>query len=113
MKPFLRWCFVATALTLDVYKRQIRKSADDSVSAQEKQTLIDHLNQKNSGPDKLTLQRKTRTLREGIWLFLFLKVIRVLRHTIYRSKVRMVLPKIKRLILANIACRPNHKFFLN
>lgn len=36
----------------------IRKSADDSVSAQEKQTLIDHLNQKNSGPDKLTLQRK-------------------------------------------------------
>ena len=32
----------------------IRKSADDSVSAQEKQTLIDHLNQKNSGPDKLT-----------------------------------------------------------
>ncbi len=39
----------------------IRKSADDSVSAQEKQTLIDHLNQKNSGPDKLTLQRKTRS----------------------------------------------------
>ena len=40
----------------------IRKSADDSVSAQEKQTLIDHLNQKNSGPDKLTLQRKTAPL---------------------------------------------------
>ena len=39
----------------------IRKSADDSVTAQEKQTLIDHLNQKNSGPDKLTLQRKTRS----------------------------------------------------
>ena len=31
------------------------------MSAQEKQTLIDHLNQKNSGPDKLTLQRKTRS----------------------------------------------------
>lgn len=39
----------------------IRKSADDSVTAQEKQALIDHLNQKNSGPDKLTLQRKTRS----------------------------------------------------
>lgn len=47
----------------------IRKSADDSVSAQEKQTLIDHLNQKNSGPDKLTLQRKTRSTLNipGTW----------------------------------------------
>ncbi|UKL90757.1 translation initiation factor IF-2 [Klebsiella pneumoniae] len=40
----------------------IRKSADDSVSAQEKQTLIDHLNREHgSAPDKLTLQRKTRS----------------------------------------------------
>lgn len=40
----------------------IPKSADDSVSAQEKQTLLAHLNRENgSGPDKLTLQRKTRS----------------------------------------------------
>ncbi|ECT7322750.1 translation initiation factor IF-2 [Salmonella enterica subsp. enterica serovar Thompson] len=40
----------------------IRKSADDSVSAQEKQTLLAHLNREAvSGPDKLTLQRKTRS----------------------------------------------------
>ena len=40
----------------------IRKSADDSVSAQEKQTLLAHLNRENgSAPDKLTLQRKTRS----------------------------------------------------
>ncbi|HDT6081651.1 TPA: translation initiation factor IF-2 [Citrobacter braakii] len=39
----------------------IPKSADDSVSAQEKQTLLAHLNRENgSAPDKLTLQRKTR-----------------------------------------------------
>lgn len=38
----------------------IPKSADDSVSAQEKQTLLAHLNRENgSAPDKLTLQRKT------------------------------------------------------
>ncbi|MRT57693.1 translation initiation factor IF-2 [Enterobacteriaceae bacterium RIT693] len=40
----------------------IPKSADDSVSAQEKQTLLAHLNREHgSGPDKLTLQRKTRS----------------------------------------------------
>ncbi|MDM2906046.1 translation initiation factor IF-2 [Citrobacter sp. Cpo015] len=40
----------------------IAKSADDSVSAQEKQTLLAHLNRENgSAPDKLTLQRKTRS----------------------------------------------------
>ncbi|MBI1681758.1 translation initiation factor IF-2 [Escherichia coli] len=40
----------------------IPKSADDSVSAQEKQTLLAHLNRENgSVPDKLTLQRKTRS----------------------------------------------------
>lgn len=40
----------------------ISKSADDSVSAQEKQTLLAHLNRENgSVPDKLTLQRKTRS----------------------------------------------------
>ena len=40
----------------------IPKSADDSVSAQEKQTLLAHLNRENgSAPDKLTLQRKTRS----------------------------------------------------
>lgn len=40
----------------------IPKSADDSVSAQEKQTLLAHLNRENgSSPDKLTLQRKTRS----------------------------------------------------
>ncbi len=31
----------------------IRKSADDSVSAQEKQTLIDHLNQKKFRPGQI------------------------------------------------------------
>jgi len=40
----------------------IPKSADDSVSAQEKQTLLAHLNSEHgSVPDKLTLQRKTRS----------------------------------------------------
>ena len=40
----------------------IPKGADDSVSAQEKQTLLAHLNRENgSAPDKLTLQRKTRS----------------------------------------------------
>ncbi|HBX4001203.1 TPA: translation initiation factor IF-2 [Klebsiella variicola] len=40
----------------------IRKSADDSVTAQEKQTLLTHLNREHgSAPDKLTLQRKTRS----------------------------------------------------
>jgi translation initiation factor IF-2 len=40
----------------------IPKAADDSVSAQEKQTLLAHLNRENgSAPDKLTLQRKTRS----------------------------------------------------
>ncbi|NIY47668.1 translation initiation factor IF-2 [Cedecea colo] len=40
----------------------IPKSADDSVSAQEKQTLLAHLNREHgSAPDKLTLQRKTRS----------------------------------------------------
>lgn len=40
----------------------IRKSADDSVTAQEKQTLLKHLNREHgSAPDKLTLQRKTRS----------------------------------------------------
>ena len=40
----------------------IRKSAEDSVTAQEKQTLLAHLNREHgSGPDKLTLQRKTRS----------------------------------------------------
>lgn len=40
----------------------IPKSADDSVSAQEKKTLLAHLNRENgSAPDKLTLQRKTRS----------------------------------------------------
>lgn len=40
----------------------IPKSADDAVSAQEKQTLLAHLNRENgSAPDKLTLQRKTRS----------------------------------------------------
>lgn len=39
-----------------------RKSAEDSVTAQEKQTLLAHLNREHgSGPDKLTLQRKTRS----------------------------------------------------
>lgn len=40
----------------------IRKSADDSVTAQEKQTLLTHLNREHgSAHDKLTLQRKTRS----------------------------------------------------
>ena len=40
----------------------IRKSADDSVTAQETQTLLTHLNREHgSAPDKLTLQRKTRS----------------------------------------------------
>lgn len=40
----------------------IPKAADDSVSAQEKQALLAHLNRENgSAPDKLTLQRKTRS----------------------------------------------------
>ncbi|MDR4062737.1 MAG: translation initiation factor IF-2 [Escherichia sp.] len=40
----------------------IRKSADDSVTSQEKQTLLPHLNREHgSAPDKLTLQRKTRS----------------------------------------------------
>ncbi|TNV19974.1 translation initiation factor IF-2 [Buttiauxella sp. B2] len=40
----------------------IPKAADDSVSAQEKQTLLTHLNREHgSAPDKLTLQRKTRS----------------------------------------------------
>ncbi|OQR46272.1 translation initiation factor IF-2 [Klebsiella aerogenes] len=40
----------------------IRKSADDSVTAQEKQALLTHLNREHgSAPDKLTLQRKTRS----------------------------------------------------
>ncbi|VGL37692.1 translation initiation factor IF-2 [Klebsiella pneumoniae] len=40
----------------------IRKSADDSVTLQEKQTLLTHLNREHgSAPDKLTLQRKTRS----------------------------------------------------
>lgn len=40
----------------------IRKSADDSMTAQEKQTLLTHLNREHgSAPDKLTLQRKTRS----------------------------------------------------
>ncbi|MFY9996109.1 MAG: translation initiation factor IF-2 [Leclercia sp.] len=40
----------------------IPKSADDSVTAQEKQTLLSHLNREHgSAPDKLTLQRKTRS----------------------------------------------------
>ncbi|MDT8699601.1 translation initiation factor IF-2 [Kluyvera ascorbata] len=40
----------------------IPKGGDDSVSAQEKQTLLAHLNRENgSAPDKLTLQRKTRS----------------------------------------------------
>ncbi|MGH4638191.1 translation initiation factor IF-2 [Klebsiella pneumoniae] len=40
----------------------IRKSADDSVTSQEKQTLLTHLNlEHGSAPDKLTLQRKTRS----------------------------------------------------
>ncbi len=40
----------------------IRKSADDSVTAQEKQILLTHLNREHgSAPDKLTLQRKTRS----------------------------------------------------
>lgn len=40
----------------------IPKSAGDSVTAQEKQTLLAHLNREHgSGPDKLTLQRKTRS----------------------------------------------------
>lgn len=40
----------------------IRKSVDDSVTAQEKQTLLTHLNREHgSAPDKLTLQRKTRS----------------------------------------------------
>ncbi|WP_049293775.1 translation initiation factor IF-2 [Franconibacter helveticus] len=40
----------------------IPKSADDSVTAQEKQTLLAHLNREHgSAPDKLTLQRKTRS----------------------------------------------------
>ncbi len=40
----------------------IRKSTEDSVTAQEKQTLLAYLNREHgSGPDKLTLQRKTRS----------------------------------------------------
>jgi translation initiation factor IF-2 len=40
----------------------IPKQADDSVTAQEKQTLLAHLNREHgSTPDKLTLQRKTRS----------------------------------------------------
>lgn len=40
----------------------IKKSVDDSVSAQEKQALLAHLNSEHgSAPDKLTLQRKTRS----------------------------------------------------
>ncbi|MCU6666891.1 MAG: translation initiation factor IF-2 [Silvania sp.] len=40
----------------------IPKAADDSVTAQEKQTLLSHLNREHgSAPDKLTLQRKTRS----------------------------------------------------
>ncbi|PLD03555.1 translation initiation factor IF-2 [Klebsiella pneumoniae] len=40
----------------------IRKSTDDSVTSQEKQTLLTHLNREHgSAPDKLTLQRKTRS----------------------------------------------------
>ncbi|MBM3070115.1 translation initiation factor IF-2 [Enterobacter sp. RHBSTW-00994] len=40
----------------------IPKSADDSVTAHEKQTLLAHLNREHgSTPDKLTLQRKTRS----------------------------------------------------
>ncbi|SAP52917.1 translation initiation factor 2 [Klebsiella pneumoniae] len=40
----------------------IRKSADDSVTSQEKQPLLTHLNREHgSAPDKLTLQRKTRS----------------------------------------------------
>ncbi len=40
----------------------IRKSADDSVTSQEKQTLLTHLNREHgSATDKLTLQRKTRS----------------------------------------------------
>ena len=39
-----------------------RKTADDSVTSQEKQTLLTHLNREHgSAPDKLTLQRKTRS----------------------------------------------------
>ena len=46
----------------------IPKSADDSVSAQEKQTLLAHLNRENgSAPDKLTLQRKTRSTLRYRW----------------------------------------------
>jgi translation initiation factor IF-2 len=40
----------------------IPKQADDSVTAQEKQALLAHLNREHgSAPDKLTLQRKTRS----------------------------------------------------
>ncbi len=40
----------------------IPKTADDSVTANEKQTLLAHLNREHgSAPDKLTLQRKTRS----------------------------------------------------
>ncbi|MBV4412962.1 translation initiation factor IF-2 [Enterobacteriaceae bacterium YMB-R22] len=40
----------------------IRKNADDSVTAQEKQILLARLNREHgSAPDKLTLQRKTRS----------------------------------------------------
>jgi len=40
----------------------IPKKAEDSVTAQEKQTLLAHLNREHgSAPDKLTLQRKTRS----------------------------------------------------
>ncbi|MTD37937.1 translation initiation factor IF-2 [Erwinia sp. CPCC 100877] len=40
----------------------IQKSAEDSVTAQEKEALLAHLNREHaSGPDKLTLQRKTRS----------------------------------------------------
>ncbi|WES67868.1 translation initiation factor IF-2 [Superficieibacter sp. HKU1] len=40
----------------------IRKSVEDSVSAQERQTLQAHLSRdQGAGPDKLTLQRKTRS----------------------------------------------------
>lgn len=40
----------------------IRKTADDSVTSQEKQTLLTHLNREHgSAPDKLTLQRKRRS----------------------------------------------------
>jgi len=41
----------------------IRKSEDDAVSQQEKETLLSHLNREHgqAGSGKLTLQRKTRS----------------------------------------------------